>query len=67
MNKDTYNKPKAHAHISFSDHTGYAFGGHLVRAKIAIVGEVIVDVLTTDRARLGAKNWEVQDFGLKRN
>jgi len=51
-----FNQPKAHAHIMFSDSKGVAFGGHLVRAKIAIVGEVILDVLTTKKAVLGDKN-----------
>jgi predicted DNA-binding protein with PD1-like motif len=53
-----YDKAKAHAHITFaeSNKKGNAFGGHLIEAKVSIVAEIIVDVMTTGKNKLGDKN-----------
>ena len=37
-----YNDVYLHIHINFGDENGKVFGGHLVRAKISVTGEIIV-------------------------
>ena len=60
-------KPKAHGHILFGEAgKGNAFGDHLLSAEIAIVAEIIVDVLTTNKDQLGTKNWDMdKTFSIK--
>ena len=63
------NKPKAHGHIIFADsdaeRKGNAFGGHLLEAKVSIVAEIIVDVLTTSKDILGDKNWDMSSYSTR--
>src|SRR4051794_6668603 len=47
--KDNKEKPRVHAHIMLAenDGNGNAFGGHLLKGTISIVGEIIIEVLST--------------------
>lgn len=35
-------KPYVHAHMTFGDETGHAYGGHLVRSRVSATGEFLV-------------------------
>ncbi|MBF0263116.1 MAG: DNA-binding protein [Magnetococcales bacterium] len=46
-------KPFVHVHITLSDHTGRAFGGHLAPGTILFAAEVLIQALHGDPPRRG--------------
>jgi len=59
--KENRGKPKVHAHIMMAENSGHgnSFGGHLVRGTISIVGEIIIDVMSTTKSIVGKENWDL--------
>jgi len=59
------NEPFIHAHISIGNHKMEIFGGHLFSAKIAVVGEFVINKIDGNSKRafndeIGLATWDLK-------